>query len=425
MIARLAPVLRLAVRSLMSRRLTAGLTILSVAISVTLFIGVEKIRQGARAGFERTISGTDLIVGARSGPVNLLLYSVFRIGSATNNITWETYQDVAARPEIAWTVPISLGDSHRGFRVVGTTPAFFERYQYGGGRPLAFAGGTPFDDLFDAVIGSDVARRLGYRVGQEIVLAHGIGAVSFAEHDTMPFRVSGILKPTGTPVDKAVHVSLAGIEAMHLGWQSGGQTPLARMMTPDRARAMTLEPKQITAFLVGLKSKIAVLRLRRDLNTYRQEPLLAIIPGVVLAELWSVVGMVETALSAIALFVIVVGLVGILTSILTTLNERRREMAILRSVGARPFDIAILMLSEAGLLAFAGSVLGLAVAYIGLFVAAPIIETRANLTLVGLTPSLFDVKLVAGITVAAIVLGVLPAWQAFSRSLQDGLSLRV
>ncbi|MEM7237852.1 MAG: ABC transporter permease, partial [Pseudomonadota bacterium] len=128
--------LRLALRSLIARRLTVGLTILAVGLSVALFLGVEKVRTGAKASFGDTISNTDLIVGARSGSVQLLLYSVFRIGNATNNVTWESYEDIAARPEVDWIVPISLGDSHRQFRVMGTTAEYFARYKYRGGRAL-------------------------------------------------------------------------------------------------------------------------------------------------------------------------------------------------------------------------------------------------------------------------------------------------
>ena len=123
-------VLRLALQSLRNRWLTALLTVLAIAVSIMLLLGVEKVRTGARQSFADTISGTDLIVGARSGSIQLLLYSVFRIGNATNNITWASYQDIAARPEIAWIVPLSLGDSHRGFRVLGTTPDYFAHYRY-------------------------------------------------------------------------------------------------------------------------------------------------------------------------------------------------------------------------------------------------------------------------------------------------------
>ena len=129
-------VLRLALKSLVNRWVTALLTIATIAASVVLLLGVEEVRTGARQSFADTISGTDLIVGARSGALNLLLHSVFRIGNATNNITWETYQDIAKRPEVAWIVPLSLGDSHRGFRVLGTENSYFEHYRYRRGQHL-------------------------------------------------------------------------------------------------------------------------------------------------------------------------------------------------------------------------------------------------------------------------------------------------
>src|SRR5215510_14668270 len=132
-------VLRLALQSLRNRWLTAVLTVLAIAVSVMLLLGVEKIRTGARQSFADTISGTDLIVGARSGSLQLLLYSVFRIGNATNNLTWASYQDMAYMPDIAWTVPFSLGDSHRGFRVLGTTPGYFAHYKYRQTHSLQFS----------------------------------------------------------------------------------------------------------------------------------------------------------------------------------------------------------------------------------------------------------------------------------------------
>ena len=126
----------LAWKSLLNRRASVMLTLLAVALSVALFLGVDKARTGAREGFGHTISGTDLIIGAPTGSVNLLLYSVFRMGNATAEISWPTYQELAARDDIAWTVPISLGDSHRGFRVMGTDHSYFEHYQYGRGESL-------------------------------------------------------------------------------------------------------------------------------------------------------------------------------------------------------------------------------------------------------------------------------------------------
>lgn len=417
-------VIRLALRSLWARRTTALLTILSIATAVLLFTAVESIRQGARTSFERTLTGTDLIVGARSSPINLVLYSVFQIGDPTNNVTWETYRQIDARPDVAWTVPISLGDSHRGFRVVGTTERYFQHYQYGNDQTLGFAQGGRFDDLFDVVLGAQVARELDYDLSTTLTLSHGLGATSFVEHDDKPFRVVGVLAPTGTPVDRSVYVSLAAIEAIHVGWQDGTPTPMSRMATPDRLRALDLQPESITALLVGATSRVQTLRLQRALNTYTQEPLQAVIPGVALSQLWNIVEVVERALAVISGFVVAVGLIGILTSILTTLNERRREMAILRSVGAKGRHILALLVSEAALLAGIGATLGVGAMYGLLAMLRPVLETRLNIGALRSVPGPYDLGVIAAVTAIAALLGLIPAGLALRRSLADGLSVR-
>lgn len=417
-------VMRLAARSVWNRRGTALLTILSIAVSVTLLLGVERIRTETRASFGNTISGTDLIVGARSGDLNLLLYSVFRIGNATNNVTWKTYQDVTALPEVAWTIPISLGDSHRGFRVMGTSADYFEHYRFARTRSLEFVEGEAFSDVFDAVLGADVARQLGYQVGQKIVVAHGLGATSFMEHDDKPFTVTGILRKTGTPVDRTVHVSLEGIEAIHVDWQQGARTP-GMAVSADDVRAMDLTPKSITAFLVGFRSRATTFRLQRAINEYREEALSAVIPGVALQQLWDLVRIIELALLAVSGFVVLGGLLCLLTAILTSLNERRREMAILRAVGARPWHVGALLVSEAGMLALAGVLLGAATVYLLMFAAAPFIEDRFGVFITIQPPGVYDLT-VAGVVVgAALLMSVLPAWRAYRNALADGLTIRV
>ena len=173
--------LRLALTSLNNRRFTALLTVFAIALSVCLLLAVERIRTETRASFANTISGSDLIVGARSGSVNLLLYSVFRIGNATNNIRWDSFEHFAGHPRVKWAIPLSLGDSHRGYRVLGTSAAYFEHYQYGRNQALQFTEGQQFGDLFEVVLGAEVADALDYKVGQQIVLAHGVSTVSWQQ----------------------------------------------------------------------------------------------------------------------------------------------------------------------------------------------------------------------------------------------------
>ena len=414
-------ILRLTFASLIARALTVGMTVLAIALSVALFLGVEKVRTGAKASFADTISGTDLIVGARSGSVQLLLYSVFRIGNATNNLTWESYQDIAARPEVDWIVPISLGDSHRQFRVMGTSPEFFERYKYRSGQSLALRDGAIISDLFDAVIGADVAATLRYNIGDPIVVAHGLA--SFTEHKDQPFRVSGILEKTGTPVDRTVIVSLQAIEAIHVDWQSGAKIP-GQSTPEDVIRNMKLEPKAITAALIGVKSRLQVFGLQRFINEYPQEPLLAILPGVALQELWQIVGIAETALVGVSAMVVVTALIGMMATIFSSLNERRREMAIFRAMGARPRVILGLLVLEAVFMALLGAILGLLLLYIGLFIGQPLIDRSFGLWLPIDAPTMREIWVLVGVVAAGAIVSLVPALRAYRMSLADGMMVR-
>ena len=417
--------IRIALASLANRRFTALLTVLAIALSVCLLLAVERVRTEARASFASTISGTDLIVGARSGSVNLLLYSVFRIGNATNNIRWDSFETLARHPQVKWAIPLSLGDSHRGYRVLGTDAGYFEHYRYGRGQSLQLAQGKPFADLFEVVLGAEVAEALKYRLGEQIVLAHGVASVSLTQHDDKPFRVVGILARTGTPVDRTLHISLAGMEALHVDWQNGMPARGAARVSAEQVREMHLQPKAITAALLGLKSKVATFAVQRQVNEYRGEPLLAILPGVALQELWSLMGTAEKALFVVSLFVVLTGLIGMLTAILTSLNERRREMAILRSVGARPWHIAGLLVLEALALALAGAALGLALLYGGIAASQGWVQAQYGLYLPLALPSAYEWSLLGAILGAALLMGGVPAWRAYRQSLADGLSIRL
>ncbi|MEO1132657.1 MAG: ABC transporter permease [Cyanobacteria bacterium J06639_1] len=418
-------VLTLALKSLKNRSFTVGLTVLSIALSVTLLLGVERIRRETKESFTNSISDTELIVGGRSGAIQLLLYSVFRIGSATNNISWESARDIAALPEVEWTIPISLGDSHQGYRVMGTTTDYFEYFRYGRDRALAFDRGEEFDDVFDAVLGAEVAFALGYELDDEIIIAHGAGQVNLVEHADKPFRIVGILRPTGTPVDRTVHVSLEGIEAIHIDWRDGAPPIPGLEISADRARRMRLRPQQVTAVLVGLESRISTFTVQRSVNEYPEEALLAIIPGVALQELWTLMGVAERSLLAVSGLVVLVGLSGMLTALLTSLNERRREMAILRSVGARPLHIFTAIVGEAGVVTVMGVVTGIAMLYGSLFVARPIIADRLGLYLEIGGISRYEWVLIGAICVAGVGIGFIPGYRSYRYSLADGMTIRV
>jgi putative ABC transport system permease protein len=418
----MSTLLRLTAASLRNRRLTAALTMLSIALSVALLLGVERLREETRAGFAATVSGTDLIVGARSSPAHLMLSSVFHIGNPTNSIRPESHDWVATRPEVAWTIPLALGDSHRGYRVLGTTEAFFTHYRFGEGRGLVFSSGNAFTGERDAVLGAEVAARLGYRPGQRIVLAHGAGDVSFIEHDEQPFQVVGILRPTGTPVDRSVQVPLRGLALLHAAEQDEGD-PLAAALHAGSGGDDT--DTALTAALVGLKQRSAALGLQRTIGEYPGEPLTAVLPGPTLMEIWEIAGLAERALLGVSIMVVVVGLAGMLVALLTSLGERRREMAVLRAIGARPVHVFALILLEAVLLTLAGIVVGTVALQAGLHFGQDAILSTLGLPVAARWPSAHEGWLLLLVASAGTLIGLLPAWRIYRHSLADGMTPRL
>lgn len=415
--------LKLSLKSAWNRKFSLSLTIISIAISILLLLGVDMIRKQAKDNFVNTISKTDLIVGARSGPVNLLLYSVFRMGDATNNISWESYEEIKQRPEVAWTIPLSLGDSHRGYRVLGTNQDYFKYYQFAGDQFLTFEQGKPFKEVFDVVLGSEIAKQLNYQLGQKIVLSHGLSSHGLAEHDDKPFVVTGILKPTGTPVDRTVHISLKGITAIHVDWQSGRRNLIK--IDADKTLKMDLQPKAITAFMIGLKKRITTFKVQRFVNEYPQEAMMAIIPGATLSSFWRTLNLFEKILFAISVLVVISSLIGMLTTIMNTLNERRREMAVLRALGAHPYQIILLFMAETFVIICLSISLALLLLLSSVSFLSPFLLDWFGINIQAQWLDWEQIIILLSITLLALFISLIPGYMAYKKSLQDGLLIKI
>ncbi|MDR2639054.1 MAG: ABC transporter permease [Helicobacteraceae bacterium] len=418
---RLGYLLTLAAKSAWNRRGTLCLVAFSIALSAALLLGVERVRAQVKESFVQTISGTDLVVGARGGDIQLILYAVFHLGSATNNMNYASAKAIGAKDEVSWTIPISLGDSHKGYPVVATSADFFERYRFRGDRNLSFARGEPFDDLFDTVIGAEAAKRLKYEIGDKIVLSHGESQTKLAQHDDKPFRVAGVLAPTGTALDRSLYISLEAMEAIHIDWQ-GGAPIQGFKVSAEQARKFNLEPKTITALLVGLKKRSGVFAQQREINGWKDEPIVGVMPGVAMDKIWRMSAAMENALLFVSAMVTITGLAGLIAAILAGLNERRRELAVLRSAGARPLDIVALLSFEAVLLTLSGLVFGVAALGAALAIFAPILADSYGIALYLSLPSAREWTLIGAIAIAGFCAGLLPAIKAYRLSLTDGLS---
>jgi putative ABC transport system permease protein len=419
---------QLAARSAWNRRYTLALTVLSIALATFLLLVVERVREDVRDSFSQSVSGTDLIVGARTGPVQLLLYSVFRIGNATNNIRTQSLADLAQHRAVAWIVPLSLGDSHRGHAVLGTTTGYFEHFRYGDRQALAIATGRVFagtlDGLYETVIGAEVAERENYVIGQKITLSHGSGEGLGAEHADKPFMIVGILQRTGTPVDRTVHVSLEAITAIHLDWAGGAPIP-GLSIPPEQARKFDLAPKDVTAALVGLRNRAAVFAVQRHVAEYEAEPLMAVLPGVALDELWQAIGIGERALQGLSVLVAIVSLAGLVAVVLAGLNERRRELAVLRAVGAAPRHVLWLLALEGLMITLAGLLAGALAAWASVGLAGPWAQAWHGINLTLGPPTATQWIVIGGVAVAGLVASLVPGWRAYRLSLADGLSPRL
>jgi len=419
--------LGLAARSGWNRRQTLSLVVASIALATLLLLSFDRVRTDVRESFSQSVSGTDLVMGARTGSVQLMLYGVFHIGGATNNIGMASVQAIAAHRSVEWVVPLSLGDSHRGFPVLGTTPEYFTRFRYGEHQPLALAAGRTFtgdiDGLYEAVVGAEVAQALNYGLGQKITLRHGSGSGPGSEHADKPFSVIGILARTGTPVDRTVHVSLPAIEAIHIDWAGGAPMPGVRI-APEEARKFDLAPKQVTAALIGLKSRAAAFAVQRYIADYPGEALMAVLPGVALDELWTVVGIGEKMLLGLSGIVALVSLAGLVAVVLAGLNERRRELAVLRAVGAGPRHVLLLLAGEGALITLLGAGIGVLATTLLIVLAGPAIQSHFGIALNLSTPAMSQWLFLAGVVSTGLLASLVPGWRAYRLSLADGLSPR-
>ena len=446
--------IRIARASAWSRRLPLTLTVLAVALTTAVLVSTERLRKDLRSGFSQALAGTDLIVAARSHPIQVLLSTVFHFGSPSQNVSLKALEAVAAMPQVAWVVPIALGDSLRGMPVVATRSDYFKRVRTGDSRPLAFAQGRPFMDqapgsiAFEAVLGTTVAERLNLRLGDPVTLAHGSGPIPTAQHDQYSIRVVGVLQPTGTPIDRSVLVSLEVFHALHAGWVGGvppryglgGRTPaggaeagvaaggnssaaFASSTSGGHAGAEAVPlPSTVTAALVGLHSRSAVFSVQRQLERPQAEPLTAVLPGVTLDQLWQMVGRGEALLHLTGLLVGFTAIAGLAATLLAGLEARRRELAVLRALGAAPRTLFSLILIEAVIIALAGIALGLAVSAATLALIEP--ELRAHYG-IALSGGWFNLELIAPmamILAASVAASLVPAWRAVRLTLADGLT---
>lgn len=395
--------IKLTFKSILSRKVTSSLLILSIALSTTLLIGIQKIKMSAKESFNRSISGTDLIIGARSGDIQLLLYTIFHQGHPVANISWKSIQAIRNFSEVDWLIPLSLGDSHRGYPVLGTTLDYFTHYQYGKRNSLKLQQGHLFKTPFEVVIGSEIAKKLNYKIGDTLFIAHGMSKNNLPIHKNNPFKIVGILKKTRTPIDKTIHITLEGISALH-----------------TRSQNTVLTPQYVTGCLVGLKNKFSIFTVKNRITTWSEEPLMAIIPGVSLSRLWNTISTIDTAFLIITILVTIIALIGLLLSLFLSLRQRKRELAILRTMGAHPSQLFLLLTTESLLITGSGVIVGLTSTLTLGTLFKPFLEDKFGLILSLNTLNLTELTLAGALILSGLLTGFIPALLAYQKGLSEG-----
>ncbi len=414
---------KLAFKSLAHRRLISLLLVFLISLSVILFLTVERTRLGVRESFNGALSKTDLVVGARGGPLSLLLYSVFHIGNATNNISYSSFEYFRDHAAVEWVIPYSLGDSHHGFRVVGTDQNFYKHFRFHGNRQIEFADGKEARETFDIVLGSKVAESLHYKIGDSIVLSHGASDSHYSayDHSDKPFAVVGILKRTDTPVDGSLYITLSGMEAIHIDWKDGA--PPSSNTSLKTGHSENLKIHSITSFLLRAKNRVDSLFIQREVNDFAAEPLMAIIPGVVMGEVWNSFSYLEVGFQVVSWVVALASLVGLFLALILSTELRRREMAILRAIGLSVRSLFKLIIFETLVLTLTGIVIGVGFVFGGFYLLRGEFEAWTGLVIpiIGLTfvEGLFLCSLVA----MAMCVAIYPALRTFRNALSDGLKV--
>ena len=396
--------INLSLKSILSRKLVSSLLIISIAISTTLLIGIEKVKHSTKHSFSHSISGTDLIIGSKTSDIQLLMYTLFRVGQPVANISWSTFNNIKSYPEVAWAIPISLGDSHKEYPVVGTNIDYFTYYKFGRKKSLHLKTGFLFNKLNEVVLGYEVAKQLNYQINDVILLSHGVSGSPQALHKENTFKVVGILKATGTPVDKTVHISLEAMTALH------------------SANKQDLTPTSITSCLIGLKSKFSLFTVQNRILKLKSEPLIAVIPGVALSKLWNNIRFIDSSFFIITLLVTVIAFLGLLLSLFLLLNQRKKELSILRSLGAHPVQISLLLITESLIITVSGTLLGLISLLINGILLGPILEEKTGLILSLSTISTHEITLSLAIILFGGITSLIPGYMIYKRSLSKGFS---
>ena len=330
----------LAWRYLWSRPLGAALNLLlSLGLASVTFLLL--VSHQLNTAFERDLAGIDVVVGAKGSPMQLILSGVLHIDVPPGNVPLQAVQALAQHPLVAEVIPLSLGDSFRGFRIVGTAHAYLTHYQ------ATLAQGQLWTAPLQVVLGATVARKLGLGLGDTFAGSHGLGAGGHAHGDSH-YTVSGILAPSGSVLDRLILTDTASVWQVHEDFTA----------VDDEDRKVMQEEREVTMALIRYKTPLAAMSFPRYINT--STVMQAAAPALEITRLLSMLGIGTDVLRAFAGVLLLTAGLGVFIALLNAVRERRADLALLRMLGAPPGRVAALLLAEALWLGVLAAALGLA-----------------------------------------------------------------
>jgi putative ABC transport system permease protein len=414
-------------RSLRQHALSSFVTIVSVGLAAGLTMSVFAINAQTYDAFTGGKVGFDAVLGARGSQLQLVLNTVFHLETSPGNIPWSLYKEIAERPSVTLAIPYAVGDNYQGYRIVGTTSEMFTKFTYREGEGFVIkGGGRVFDETKkEAVLGNYVAEKLGLTVGSTFNPYHGLQFDTSLGPDGKPrgqhrdqYTVVGVMEPTNGPSDRVLWIPIEGIYRMS-GHILRGSGTIFRP-TPDGA--VPEEHREVSAVMLKLRNPQAGFLLGNEINNQGKVATLAWPIARVMAELFDRIGWVSRILTMVAYLIVVVAAGSILASIYNTMNERRREFAILRALGARRATVFSAIVLEASTITTLGALLGFLI-YGGILAAAFVI-VRAQ-TGVVLDAFKFDHALwmtPVGMVLLGALAGLVPAFKAYRTDVASNLT---
>ncbi len=424
---------QIVLKNIKQRKLSAVLTVVSTLLGVALVVAILVIKQESAEAFNQTATGYELIVGPKGSPLQLTLNTIYHIGLPVNNIPLRTYELLAKDKRVKLAIPYVMGDNYKNFRLIGTTQNIFTEFEYQKGKKYSFVSGKQFENENEGVIGSDVAEKTGLKIGDSFIGSHGVEAYEYAEeHEENKITVTGILGKTFTPNDKVIFIPMESVWGMHYHGNENLNQNLIDTVHSEHdhekgevhKHELPEERKTITSVLVSLKNPVYFDLLRRQINDDKFEGInaQAVIPVLEIMQLFEIIGNINSVLLIVAYLVIFVAVISILVSIYNSINERKRDIAIMRALGANKGTIFGIIILEGLFISLVGAVLGVAVGHLAVYVFSPLISTKTGILITGLVFNIFELYLVLGTIILAMLVSILPAVKAYRTDVAKNLT---